>query len=51
MIDARRMEVYSAFFDINNTEVRKIQADIIDENSYKKELKRKWFSLVMDQKK
>ena len=41
MIDARRMEVYSAFFDINNTEVRKIQADIIDENSYKKELKKK----------
>ena len=41
MIDARRMEVYSAFFDINNTEVRKIQADIIDENSYKKELDKK----------
>jgi len=41
MIDARRMEVYSAFFDINNTEVRKIQADIIDENSYKKELEKK----------
>ena len=41
MIDARRMEVYSAFFDKNNTEVRKIQADIIDENSYKKELDKK----------
>ena len=41
MIDARRMEVYSAFFDINNIEVRKIQADIIDENSYKKELEKK----------
>ena len=41
MIDARRMEVYSAFFDINNSEVRKIQADIIDENSYKKELEKK----------
>ena len=41
MIDAKRMEVYSAFFDINNTEVRKIQADIIDENSYKKELEKK----------
>ena len=41
MIDARRMEVYSAFFDINNTEVRKIQADIINENSYKKELEKK----------
>ena len=41
MIDARRMEVYSAFFDINNTEVRKIQADIIDEHSYKLELDKK----------
>ena len=41
MIDARWMEVYSAFFDMNNTEVRKIQADIIDENSYKKELEKK----------
>ena len=41
MIDARRMEVYSAFFDIKNTEIRKIQADIIDENSYKLELEKK----------
>ena len=41
MIDARRMEVYSSFFDINNTEIRKIQADIINENSYKKELEKK----------
>lgn len=35
MIDARRMEVYTAFFDGKNKEVRKTQADIIDEHSYK----------------
>ncbi len=34
LLDARRMEVYSAFYDFNNTIFRKIQADIIDENSY-----------------
>jgi len=33
MIDARRMEVFAAFFDNNNL-VRPISADIIDENSY-----------------
>ncbi len=35
MIDARRMEVYSAFYDINNQEKRQVSADIIDENAYK----------------
>ena len=34
MIDARRMEVYTAFYDLDNNEVRKTSADIIDENSY-----------------
>ena len=34
MIDARRMEVYSAFYDLENNLVRKIQADIINESSY-----------------
>jgi len=34
MIDARRMEVYSAIFDININEIKKVSADIIDENSY-----------------
>jgi tRNA threonylcarbamoyladenosine biosynthesis protein TsaB len=34
MIDARRMEVFSAFYDMENNEIRKVQADIIDENSY-----------------
>jgi len=34
MIDARRMEVYSAIFDKKQTKVRKTVAEIIDENSY-----------------
>ena len=41
MIDARRMEVYSAFYDSDNNIVREICADIIDKNSYKKELANK----------
>jgi tRNA threonylcarbamoyladenosine biosynthesis protein TsaB len=41
MIDARRMEVYSAFFDSDNIMVRKIQADIVDGSSYDVELKKK----------
>lgn len=39
MIDARRMEVYSAVFDKENNEVRKIEAQIIDENSFSEYLK------------
>ncbi len=34
MIDARRMEVYTAFYDINGRLYREIQADIIDHESY-----------------
>ncbi len=34
MIDARRMEVYSAFYSKDNDLVRDTQADIINENSY-----------------
>ena len=34
MIDAKRMEVYTALFDSENNEVREIKADIIDENSF-----------------
>jgi tRNA threonylcarbamoyladenosine biosynthesis protein TsaB len=34
MIDARRMEVYSAIFDQSNKQVRKILAEVIDENSF-----------------
>jgi tRNA threonylcarbamoyladenosine biosynthesis protein TsaB len=34
MIDARRMEVYTAFFDYSLNAMREIKADIIDSNSY-----------------
>jgi len=34
MIDARRMEVYIAFFNKKNELIKDISADIIDENSY-----------------
>ncbi|MDO5571442.1 MAG: tRNA (adenosine(37)-N6)-threonylcarbamoyltransferase complex dimerization subunit type 1 TsaB [Bacteroidales bacterium] len=36
MIDARRMEVYSAIYDLSLNEIKPISADIIDDNSYKK---------------
>ena len=41
MIDARRMEVYSAFFDSDNIMVREVQADIVDGSSYDVELRKK----------
>jgi tRNA threonylcarbamoyladenosine biosynthesis protein TsaB len=34
MIDARRMEVYSAIFDQSNNQTREILAEVIDENSF-----------------
>ena len=34
MIDARRMEVYSAIFDKNHSKIRNVKAEIIDENSF-----------------
>ena len=34
MIDARRMEAYTAIYDRSLKEVRKVQADIIDESTY-----------------
>jgi len=34
MIDARRMEVFSAFYDKNHNQIRGTQAEIIDETSY-----------------
>lgn len=34
MIDARRMEVYAAFFDASLNEVRKTSADIVEAGSY-----------------
>ena len=41
MIDARRMEVYNAFYNSTNKEIRGIQADIIEAYSYQKELDKK----------
>lgn len=34
LLDARRMEVYAAVFNNKHEQIRKIQADIIDENSF-----------------
>ena len=34
MIDARRMEVFSALYDVNNKQLRGVQADVVDENTY-----------------
>lgn len=39
MIDARRMEVYTALYDLRNIEKRKVEALIIDENSFHDERK------------
>ena len=36
MIDARRMEVFSALFDKDNKGIRGVQADIVDEDTYAK---------------
>jgi len=41
MIDARRMEVYNAFYNRKNEEIRGIQADIIEVYSYQNELDKK----------
>jgi tRNA threonylcarbamoyladenosine biosynthesis protein TsaB len=41
LLDARRMEVYSAVFDSNHTEIREVKAEIIDINSFKNYLDKK----------
>ncbi len=41
MIDARRMEVFSSFYDNQNHQIRAVQADVLDDNSYKEELENK----------
>ena len=38
MLDARRMEVYSAIFDHNNKLLRKVEAEIINETSFREYL-------------
>ena len=40
MIDARRMEVYAQVFDRALHEIRPVQADIVDENTYKEYLEK-----------
>ncbi len=35
MLDARRMEVYSAIFDLNYKQIRETQAQILEEQSFK----------------
>jgi len=39
MIDARRMEVYTALFDVNGKVVKPTSAEIIDQHSFAEELK------------
>jgi len=41
LIDARRMEVYSAVFDGKHKEIREVRAEIIDENSFSDYLSQK----------
>ena len=38
MLDARRMEVYSAVFNNNHHQIREIKAEIINKESFNKEL-------------
>lgn len=38
MLDARRMEVYSAIFDSNYNQIRETEAQILDENAFKDHL-------------
>lgn len=40
MIDARRMEVYTAFYSYKNEEIRKVAAEIIDEDSFSSDLEK-----------
>lgn len=40
MLDARRMEIYSAVFDANHNQIRETQAQILDENSFRDYLKK-----------
>ncbi len=41
MIDARRMEVYTALFDLSGNKIEPVTAKIIDENSFAEQLKNK----------
>ncbi len=39
MIDARRMEVFSGMYDSENNEIREVDADVVDVNTYAEYLK------------
>jgi len=41
MLDARRMEVYSAVFDAENKQIREVEAQILNEDSFNAYLKEK----------
>lgn len=41
LIDARRLEVYSAVFDFNKNQIRETKAEILTENSFEKYLDQK----------
>ena len=46
MLDARRMEVYSAIFNHNNEQIREIKAEIIDTKSFNNYLRNGFFELL-----
>jgi len=46
VLDARRMEVYSAVFDNNAKELRETKAEIIDENSFREFIQKGEVSLI-----
>lgn len=48
MLDARRMEVYSAAFDSENNQIREIEAEILTENSFENYLNKKLTYFIGD---
>lgn len=48
MIDARRMEVYTALYNTKNEKVKDVEAKIIDENSFAEELSAKQIAFFGD---
>jgi len=48
LLDARRMEVYSAVYDENHRLIREVQADILDENPFEKYLNEKKVIFIGD---
>jgi len=48
MLDARRMEVYSAIYDSNYNEIRATEAQILDENAFAENLQKGKVSFIGD---